>query len=105
MGVPDKVFAALAASHKDVASSNIKGVPTFAHDGNAFAVLLGKGIGLLKLEAPQHAALFAFNGPGVIDAQEDGWTQVDLNQMDLALLADYIGAAYRGVAPRKRLVF
>jgi hypothetical protein len=105
MGVPDKIFAALAGSHKDVTSSNAKGVQTFAHEGNAFAVLHGKGVGLLKLGSPQHEALLEFCRAGVAEVQDDGWSQVDLSQMDIALLADYIGAAYRGVAPRQRLVF
>jgi hypothetical protein len=105
MGVPDKIFAALAAAHKDVAHSNAKGVQTFAHEDDAFAVLRGKGVGLLKLGPAQHTTLLEFCRAGVTEMQDDGWTQVDLSQMDMALLADYLGAAYRGVAPRKRLVF
>ncbi|MEM5476014.1 hypothetical protein [Pacificibacter sp. AS14] len=85
--------------------SNAEGVQTFAHEDNAFAILRGKGIGLLKLGVPQHAALLEFCRAGVVEAQQDDWSQVDLNKIDTALLADYIGAAYRGVAPRQRLVF
>jgi len=105
MGVPDKIFTALAASHNDVTQSTVKGAQVFSHEDNAFAVLRGKGVGLLKLGVPQHTALFEFCRSGVVEAQDDGWSQVELSQMDMALLADYMGAAYRGVAPRKRLVF
>lgn len=105
MAVSDKVFVALAASHNGVEHSNVKGVQTFANDGNAFAALRGKGVGMLKLGAPQHATLLDFCRAGVIEAQVDGWSQMELAQMDMALLADYIGAAYRGVVPRQRLVF
>ncbi|MBU2935693.1 MULTISPECIES: hypothetical protein [Pacificibacter] len=105
MGVPDKIFTALAVSNNDVTQSNVKGAQVFSHEDNAFAVLRGKGVGLLKLGAPQHTALFEFCRSGVVEAQDDGWSQVELSQMDMALLADYMGAAYRGVAPRKRLVF
>lgn len=104
MAVPDKVFTALALSHKGVVSTNAKNIQTFAFDGQAFALLRGKGAGELKLGAPQHAALLEFCRPAVAEAQKEGWTQVDLSRIDIALLADYIGAAYRLVAPRARLV-
>ncbi|MFT6169589.1 MAG: hypothetical protein ACJAR9_001709 [Celeribacter sp.] len=103
MGVPDKVFSALAMSHKGVEMTSQKNVQTFEYDGTAFAILQGKGAGALKLGAPQHDALLGFCRPALTEQQTDGWTYMDLSQIDMALLADYVGAAYRTVAPKVRL--
>ena len=105
MGVPDQLFAALAQSQKGAQMTSDKGVLTFDYDGQAFAVLTQKGQGLLKLEAPQHAALVSLCPKGVSADQIDGWTSVTFKAMEAALLADYVGAAYRTVAPKARLVF
>lgn len=103
MAVPDAVFIALAKAQKGVEIASVKGVQTFSYEGQAFAILYSKGAAALKLGAPQHAALMKFCSTAVTPEPQDGWSHVNLSEIELALFADYIGAAYRGVAPKLRL--
>lgn len=105
MAVSDKIFAALALSQKGASTTSKAGVQTFDYEGVSFAALTQASKASLKLGAPQHAALLTFCAQAVEPEQSDGWTQVDLKRIELTLLADYIGAAYRVVAPKARLVF
>ncbi|SEK71980.1 hypothetical protein SAMN04488032_105216 [Pacificibacter marinus] len=106
MKASDKIFTALAMSHKGVDVTQKGKSSVFDHAGNAFAKLGDNRSGFLKLGVSQHAAFVELCAAGAVVAeQQDGWTYLQLNSIDVALLADYIGAAYRSVAPKTRLSF
>jgi hypothetical protein len=106
MKASDKIFTALAMSHKGVDVTQKGQSSVFDHAGNAFAKLGDNEFAFLKLGLSQHAAFVELcAADAVVAEQQDGWTCLQLNSIDVALLADYIGAAYRTVAPKTRLSF
>jgi hypothetical protein len=106
MKASDKIFMALALSHKGVEMTQQGKSCVFEYTGHAFAKLDGNETGVLKLGITQHAALLALCPANSLGAdQEDGWSCLHLTRLDVPLLADYIGAAYRTVAPKVRLSF
>lgn len=108
MAVTESIFRTLALSQKGAVEGCLDGVPSFHVEGTVFASLPSGKVGVLDLRPDQQVALCALSGaaaPVEGDGGAAGQTGITLAKMDLPLLADYIGAAYRNVAPKTRLVF
>ncbi len=107
MPVTDDQFCAIAMAQQGVEEGAHAGHPEFHVGGEVFATLPKAGVGVLKLAPEAQVALMDLTQAAAPVAGDDGhkgWTQVTLSKAELPLIADYIGAAYRTVAPKRRIV-
>lgn len=99
------VFRALALALPDAEEKSHFGKADFRVRTKIFAGFSGKGMAYVKLK-PEEQEMLCAAEPGVVVAHEghwgrQGWTFIDHNKADEALLKSALTMAWKGVAPKK----
>jgi hypothetical protein len=93
-------FRALAMAQSGVAEAPNKGGALFHVDGTGFAGLTAEGTAVLHLVPARAEQAMQWSDAFTPFEGAEGWIKVDLEAVDLALVADFVSIAWAGVAPK-----
>lgn len=93
----------IALALPNVSEEGHRNGPWFKIGSQVFALYWGKSASWMIRLPPEHVMMLVAVG-GVFRPMRSGspfWVYIDVEKMDAAMLRDYLGAAWRTVAPKK----